>query len=129
MESSLYDDRTVEMFQGSWSYFTVWIGMACYSLEPTEPTVARHSVEGGVVLILRPSFCPSQRARSWSSGAEIHSAPTAAFNISDGVVTISIDCAYVAKLTHLGSSGINPHAPAGAYGCRVRNIQWAGTLH
>ena len=48
-------------------------------------TLARHSVEGGVVLILRPSFCPSQRARSWSSGAEIHSAPTAAFSISDGV--------------------------------------------
>ena len=108
---------TVEMFQGSWSYFGLeW-----------RLTLARHSVEGGVVLILRPSFCPSQRARSWSSGAEIHSAPTAAFNISDGMVTI--DCAYVAKLTHLGSSGINPHAPAGAYGCRVRNIQWAGTVH
>ena len=47
--------------------------------------LARHSVEGGVVTILRPSFCPWQRARPWSSGAEIHSVPTAAFNISDGV--------------------------------------------
>ena len=85
-----------------------------------------HPVERGVAPEKRPLFGPSQRASSWFSAVEIQSAPNAAFNISDGVV--SIGCAYVTKLTHLGTSGINPHASARAVGCRVTNLQWARTL-
>ena len=85
-----------------------------------------HPVGGGVLLMHRPSLCPSQRARSWSSGAEMQPAPNAAFNISDGVETIGY--ALVAKLTHHGISLIDTHASARGVGCRANKIQWAGTL-
>ena len=91
-----------------------------------DASAARHPVGGGVVLNLRTRLGPSQRASSWLSGAEIYSAPNAAFNICDG--GDAIRCAYVAKLTRLGTSWIDAHASAGAYGCRAKKIQWAGTL-
>ena len=68
-------------------------------------SAARHPVDGDVVLNLRIRLGPSQRASSWLSGAEIYSAPNAAFNICDG--GDAIRCAYVAKLTRLGTSWIN----------------------
>ena len=61
-----------------------------------------------------------------SAALKISSAPTAAFNICDG--GDAIGCAYVAKWTRLGSSCIDVHASAGAYGCRAKKIQWAGTV-
>ena len=90
-------------------------------------SAAQHPVDEGVVPYLRTRLGPSQRASSWLSGAEIYSAPNAAFNICDG--GDAIRCAYVAKLTRLGTSWIDAHASAGgAYGCRAKTIQWAGTL-
>ena len=77
-------------------------------------SAAQHPVDDGVVLNLRIRLGPSQRASSWLSGAEIHPAPSAAFNICDG--GDAIGCAYVAKLTLLGTSWIDVHASAGAYG-------------
>jgi hypothetical protein len=91
-----------------------------------DASAARHPVGGGVVLNLRIRLGPSQRASSWLSGAEIHPAPNAALNICDG--GDAIGCAYVAKLTLLGTSCIDVHASACAYGCRAKKIQWAGTL-
>ena len=109
--------ETGEMFQGSWSFI---------GLESMQGPRG-HPVERGVAPEKLPLFGPSQRASSWFSAVEIQSAPNAAFNISDGVV--SIGCAYVAaKLSVLGISGINAHASVGAYGCRAEKIQWAGTF-
>ena len=88
-------------------------------------SAARHPVGGGVVLNLRTRLGPSQRASSWLSGAEIHPAPNAALNICDG--GDAIGCAYVAKLSVLGTSSIDAHASAGVHGCRAKKIQWAGT--
>ena len=51
--------------------------------------VARHPVDGGVTLYSWPSFGPSQRASSWFCGAEIHSAPNAAFNIQMGWIRLA----------------------------------------
>ena len=65
--------------------------------------------------------------RLWFCGAEIYAAPNAAFNISDGWGD-AIGCAYVAKLSVLGTSSIDAHASAGVHGCRAKKIQWAGTL-
>ena len=89
-------------------------------------SAAQHPVDEGVVPYLGTRLGPSQRASSWLSGAEIHPAQNAAFNIYDG--DDAIRCAYVAKLTRLGTSWINAHASAGAYGCRAKKIQWAGTV-
>ena len=89
-------------------------------------SAAQHPVDDGVVLNLRIRLGPSQRASSWLSGAEIYSAPNAAFNICDG--DDAIGSGYVAKLNLLGTSWIDAHASAGAYGCRAKKIQWAGTL-
>ena len=50
---------TVENFQGSWSY----VGLEWRAL--LAQTASSGGWRGGVVLIFRPSFCPSQRARSW----------------------------------------------------------------
>ena len=108
--------ETGEMFQGSWSFI---------GLESMQGPRG-HPVERGVAPEKLPLFGPSQRASSWFSAVEIQSAPNAAFNISDGVV--SIGCAYVTKGTHLGTSGINTHASARGVGCRAKKIQWAGTL-
>ena len=108
--------ETGEMFQGSWSFI---------GLESMQGPRG-HPVERGVAPEKRPLFGPSQRASSWFSAVEIQSAPNAAFNISDGVV--SMGCAYVAQLTRLGISGISAHASARAVGCRATKIQWAGTL-
>ena len=69
---------TGEMFQGSWSFI---------GLESMQGPRG-HPVERGVAPEKRLLFGPSQRASSWSSGAEIQSAPIAAFNISDGVDTM-----------------------------------------
>jgi hypothetical protein len=89
-------------------------------------SAARHTVGGDVMPYLRTKLGPSQRASSWLSGAEIPPAQNAAFNICDG--GDAIGCAHVAKLTLLGTSWIDAHASAGAYGCRAEKIQWAGTL-
>ena len=52
-------------------------------------------VGGGVMLNVHPSFGPAQRATSWLSGTEIHSAPTAALNISDWLDTIGAEHAWL----------------------------------
>ena len=64
--------------------------------------------------------------RLWLCGAEIYTAPNAAFNIYDG--GDAIGCAYVAKLSVLGTSWINAHASVCAVGYRAENIQWGGTV-
>ena len=96
-----------------------WIGMGA--------ALARHSVDSSLVPKWRPSYGTSARARSWFGEAEIYAAPNAAFKLYDGFDTIA--CACVAKLTQLGTSGIISYCSARAVSCRVRNIQWAGTLH
>ena len=66
--------------EGSWSYVGLqWRG-----------ALARHPVEGGVVLTIHPSFVHRSAPDHGParSGAEIQSAPIAAFNISDGVDTV-----------------------------------------
>ena len=79
MESASYY-TAVWMFQGQWSFIGLDFGVVALA--------ARYPVGGGVVINVRPLFGPAQRATSWLSGTEIHSAPTAAFNISDLVDTI-----------------------------------------
>tara|TARA_B110000046_G_C12692780_1_gene273301 strand:+ start:186 stop:407 length:222 start_codon:yes stop_codon:yes gene_type:complete len=63
------------------------------------------SVDGGVTANLRRSCGTSAREKSWFGGAELSSAPSAAFSLA--IWVDAIGCVCLAKLTQLGTNELH----------------------